>query len=131
MPLIQISLIKGKPKKYIKAVADGIHTALCSAWNIPEDDRFQIITEHKKRNFIIDKKIWDVNRSDNVIVIYITSIMRTPEMKIKLYKELVKVLGKKPGVRKEDIFVSMVQNDRENWSFGNGMAQLMDLKTRK
>lgn len=125
MPLIQISLIKGKPKKYVKAVADGIHNALCSAWGIPEDDRFQLITEYEKRNFIINKKIWNVNRSDDVIVIYITSIMRPPEMKNKLYHELVKVLGKKPGVRKEDIFVTMVQNDRENWSFGNGIAQLM------
>jgi len=47
-------------------------------------------------------------------------------MKKKLYQEFVKVLGKDPGVRKEDIFVSMVQIDRENWSFGNGIAQLID-----
>lgn len=126
MPLIQISLIKGKPKKYVRAVADGIHNALCSVWGIPEDDRFQLITEYEKRNFIINKKIWNVNRSDDVIVIYITSIMRPLEMKKKLYQELVKVLGENPGVRKEDIFVSIVQNDRENWSFGNGIAQLME-----
>jgi phenylpyruvate tautomerase PptA (4-oxalocrotonate tautomerase family) len=124
MPLIQISLIEGKSPEYIKAIADGIHQALCTAWGIPENDRFQMITEHKKEHFHIDKTIWDVKRSDDVVVIYITSITRTAEMKRNLYKELVKVLTHNPKLRKEDIFVSIVNNDRENWSFGNGVAQL-------
>lgn len=124
MPLIQISLVEGKSPEYIKAVADGIHEALCTAWAIPKNDRFQLITEYKKDHFYIDKTIWDVKRSDDVIVIYITSIVRTAEMKKNFYKELVKVLGLNPKVRKEDIFVSIVHNDRENWSFGNGIAQL-------
>lgn len=126
MPLIQISLIEGKSQKYIQAIADGIHEALRNAWNIPQNDRFQIITEHKKSHFIIDKTIWDGDRSDDVIVIYITSIPRSQEMKIQLYKELVKILGLNPKVRKEDIFVTMVNNERENWSFGKGLAQLIE-----
>jgi len=44
MPLIQISLAQGKSPKYIKAVADGVHQALRTAWKIPINDRFQIIT---------------------------------------------------------------------------------------
>lgn len=124
MPLIQISLLEGKSPEYIQAVADGIHTALQTAWKIPEDDRFQIITEHKKSHFMINKKIWNVNRSDDVVVIYITSIPRTAEMKKNLYQELVKVLGANPKIRKEDIFVSIVHNTRDDWSFGNGIAQL-------
>lgn len=125
MPLIQIHLMKGKSAKYIKAVSVGIHKALMDAWKIPENDHFQTITEHKKAHFLFDKTIWGVKRSDNVILIYITSIMRTIEMKKKLYKQLVKVLGANPKVRKEDIFVTIVQVDRENWSFGNGIAQLV------
>lgn len=125
MPLIQISLVEGKSPEYIKSLADGIHKALCNAWKIPENDRFQMITEHKKSHFYIDKKIWDVNRSDDVVVIYITSIPRTAEMKKNLYQELVIILGENPKIRKEDIFVSIVHNNREDWSFGNGIAQMM------
>lgn len=125
MPLIQISLVEGKSAEYISAAADGIHQALCTAWGIPQNDRFQIITEHKKSHFIIDQTIWNGNRSDDVIVIYITSIARTQTMKENLYQELVKVLGKNPKIRKEDIFVSIVHNERENWSFGKGIAQLI------
>lgn len=126
MPLIQIHLAKGKTPKYIKAVADGVHQALITAWKIPKNDRFQMITEYKKSHFHFDKTIWGVRRSDNVIAIYITSIQRSQEMKKKLYQELVKVLIKNPKVRKEDIFVTLVQVEREDWSFGNGIAQLLD-----
>jgi len=125
MPLIQISLIEGKSPEYIRAIANGVHKALQTAWEIPENDRFQMITEYKKSHFIIDKTIWDGNRSDDVVVIYITSILRTKEMKINLYNELVNVLTSNPGIRKEDIFVTLVQNDREDWSFGKGIAQLL------
>jgi len=127
MPLIQISLIEGKAPEYIRAIADGVHKALQTAWGIPENDRFQMITEYKKSHFMIDKTIWDGNRSDDVVVIYITSILRAKEMKINLYKELVNVLTTNPGVRKEDIFVTIVHNERENWSFGKGIAQLIEV----
>jgi 4-oxalocrotonate tautomerase len=126
MPLIQISLVKGKPPKYIQAVMDGVHHALLKAWKIPVNDRFQTVTEYKKAHFYFDKTIWGVKRSDNVVLIYITSIERSKPMKKALYKELVKILTKNPKVRKEDIFVSIVDVKRENWSFGNGIAQLTD-----
>lgn len=126
MPLIQIHLAKGKTPKYIKAVADGVHQALMTAWKIPKNDRFQMITEYKKSFFHFDKTIWGVRRSNDVIAIYITSIKRSQVMKKKLYQELVTILTKNPNVRKEDIFVTLVQVKREDWSFGNGLAQLLD-----
>ncbi len=124
MPLIHIHLVKGKSPKYIQAVCDGIHNALKAAWRIPENDRFQIVSEHKKEHFYFDKTIWGVKRSNDLILIYITSISRSVAQKKKLYKEFVTVLGKNPKVRKEDIFCSIVTIGREDWSFGNGVAQL-------
>lgn len=126
MPLVQIHLAKGKSAKYIKAVRDSVHTALVNAWKIPKNDRFQMVTEHKKAHFHFDKTIWGVKRSDNLIAIYITSISRSPAMKKKLYKELVKTLGENPKVRSEDVFVTIVTVGKEDWSFGNGIAQLTD-----
>lgn len=126
MPLVQIHLAKGKRANYIRAIADGVHQALMNAWKIPKNDRFQMITEYKKELFHFDKTIWGIRRSDHVVAIYITSIKRTQAMKKKLYQELVKVLGENPKVRKEDIFVTLVQVKREDWSFGNGIPQLLD-----
>jgi phenylpyruvate tautomerase PptA (4-oxalocrotonate tautomerase family) len=126
MPLIQMHLMKGKSPKYIKGLMDGVHQALLTAWKIPKNDRFQTVTEYTKAHFHFDKTIWEVKRSDDLILIYITSISRSLAMKKKLYKELVRVLGKKLKVRPEDVFVSIVTIGREDWSFGNGLAQLTD-----
>ena len=130
MPLIHVHLVKGKPPRYIKAVCDGIHTALMAAWDIPHNDRFQLVSEYKKAHFHFDKTIWGVKRSDDVIAIYITSISRSVAMKKKLYRELLKVLGENPKVRKEDIFVTIVTVGREDWSFGNGIAQLTNSSSK-
>lgn len=128
MPLIHIHLREGKPQKYIQALSDGIHKALLTAWKIPKTDRFQMVSEHKFFHF--NKEIWGVKRSDDLILIYITSIKRTQAQKKALYKELVKVLGKNPKVRKEDVFVSIVTVKKEDWSFGNGIAQMLDSKQK-
>ncbi len=126
MPLIHVHLTEGKTPKYIQALCDGIHKALQTAWKIPANDRFQMVSEHKKGHFHFDKTIWGVKRSIHVIVICIISIKRSQAMKKALYAELVKVLGKNPKVRKEDVFVNITQVEREDWSFGNGIAQLLD-----
>jgi Tautomerase enzyme len=47
MPLVRISLLKGKPKEYLRALSDGVHQALVEAYNVPPDDRFQLIHQHK------------------------------------------------------------------------------------
>ena len=108
---------------------DGVHKALLTAWKIPKTDRFQTVMEYKKSQFHFNKTIWGLHRQD-VILIYITSIKRTRAMKVKLYQELVKVLGKNPKVRKDDIFVSIVTVGKEDWSFGGGIAQMLDPKQK-
>lgn len=118
--------MEGKSKKYIQAISDGVHKALLASWKIPKNDRFHMIREYKKEHFYFDKTIWGVKRSDDVVVIYITSIPRSTALKKKLYATLAKVLAKNPKVRKEDVFVSIVTVQKEDWSFGNGIAQFLD-----
>ena len=46
MPLVRIGLARGKPPGYRQAVADVIYTAMTGVLNVPNDDRFMVITEH-------------------------------------------------------------------------------------
>ena len=48
---------------------------------------------------------------------------RTIAQKKALFARIVELLAEKPGVRKEDVFVNLVEVEKENWSFGNGVAQ--------
>lgn len=126
MPLIHIYFQEGKSTDNIKQIGDGIHQALMETWKIPERDRFQIFHPIKPGHFQMDDQMWDVKRSDELVVIHITSSPRTKQMKLDFYARLPEILHKRTGLRPEDVFVSIITNEKEDWSFGNGKAQLLE-----
>jgi phenylpyruvate tautomerase PptA (4-oxalocrotonate tautomerase family) len=124
MPLTRIALRAGKPAEYRKALTDGIQRSLVDTFNVPKDDQFVLITEHEASNFIYDRQYLNIERSDDFVVIQLTvSNTRSIEQKKALYRRIVDELAESPGVRREDVFINLVEVEKENWSFGNGIAQ--------
>jgi phenylpyruvate tautomerase PptA (4-oxalocrotonate tautomerase family) len=123
MPLIHISLRKGKPEAYRQAVFDGLYRAMREALNVPEDDQFMAISEHEAANFRYGNG-YGINRSADVVYIQITVFnSRTPEQKQALFRRIADLLGQNPGIRPEDVFVNVLDAPKENWSVGHGLAQ--------
>lgn len=124
MPFTRIAVRAGKPAAYRKALTQGIHRSLMEVFSVPEDDIFMVVTEHDADNFFYGKHYMDIHRSDDLVMIQITANnTRTSELKQALYKRIVEQLAESPGVRPEDVFVNLVDVAKENWSFGNGIAQ--------
>jgi phenylpyruvate tautomerase PptA (4-oxalocrotonate tautomerase family) len=124
MPLVRISLRAGKPEAHRTAIADAVHRAMVETINVPAQDRFQIITEHDAAGLVYDPSYLGISRTDDLVVVQITlNAGRTTEMKKALYARLAELLAASPGVRREDVLVSLVEVTKENWSFGNGVAQ--------
>jgi 4-oxalocrotonate tautomerase len=48
---------------------------------------------------------------------------RTVDQKKALYKAIADGLATRLSLRREDVFVQLIEVKRENWSFGNGIAQ--------
>ena len=71
MPLVQISLLKGKSNDHIRAIADSVHQALTETYEVPIDDRFQLIHQHEPEEFIYDANYLDIQRSKDVVFINI------------------------------------------------------------
>jgi len=115
MPLVNISLRKGTTAAYRRAIADGIHQAMMDAMQIPADDRFQLVYEHSPENMIQDRMFFGIERSEKSIFIQIVVNHRDVSQKMKVYELIVGNLGKDPGLRKEDIFIGIVEVARENW----------------
>ncbi len=92
--------------------------------NVPPQDRFQVVTEHPADGLIYDPSYLGVNRTDDVVFIQITlNAGRTLDQKRALYKKIADLLSQEPGVRPEDVVINLVEVTKENWSFGNGVAQ--------
>ena len=124
MPLIRISLRAGKPADHRQAIAENIYESLRDTFDVPENDFFATVDELQSRDFIYDRKYFNIERSDDLVLIQLTvSNTRTVEQKKALYRRIVERLGKSPGLRPQDIFLNLLEVAKENWSFGNGEAQ--------
>ncbi|WDD92862.1 tautomerase family protein [Burkholderia sp. FERM BP-3421] len=124
MPFTRIALREGKPAAYRRALSAGIQQALTRVFNVPDDDLFMAVTEHRDDNFLYDRQYLGIARSDDLVMIQITvTDSRGPEQKRALYRQIVEALAASPGVRPEDVFINLVEVRKENWSFGNGIAQ--------
>jgi len=124
MPLVRISLLKGKPEGFSQQVAAVVYRTMTATLNVPLRDNFQLITEHEQDTVIYDPGYLNIPRSDGVIFIQITlNEGRTVELKKAFYKALAERLHQELGVRLEDVFINLVEVKKENWSFGNGIAQ--------
>jgi 4-oxalocrotonate tautomerase len=124
MPLVRVSLRQGKSADYKRAIGDGIYQAMREAFNVPEEDRFVLISEHGESELQFSKTYLDIARSDDLVIIQITANnTRTLEQKKALFARIAELLSQNPGLRKEDVFISLVEVPKENWSFGNGIAQ--------
>ncbi|HUH60712.1 MAG TPA: tautomerase family protein [Candidimonas sp.] len=124
MPLLHISLRAGKPEAYRQAIFDTLYRAMRETFNVPEDDQFMTITEHEAANFRYDASYLGVARSDDVVFIQITANnTRSADQKKALFARIAELLRENPGIRPEDVFVSLIEVAKENWSLGNGLAQ--------
>lgn len=130
MPLVRVSLRKGKPAAYRKAILDGIYQAMISTFNVPNEDRFMVINEHDEPDFSYSPTYFNIARTDDLILIQLTvSNTRNVEQKKALFRRIVDNLKASPGVRPEDVFINLVEVDPANWSFGHGIAQYVADKT--
>jgi 4-oxalocrotonate tautomerase len=125
MPLVRIDHAAGKPAHYRAAISQGIHDAMVSTFNVPVDDRFQIIGEHVPGTTLVHAPVYlGIEYSDDLTIIQITcNDTRTQDQKKALFAAIADNLAARPGLRREDIVISLVEVKKENWSFGNGIAQ--------
>ena len=128
MPLVRIDLIKGRNEEDIAAIGESVQRALVETMGVPERDRFQMITEHAPNRLIYDPSYLGVERSDDFVFVQVTlSRGRTTEQKQAFYARLAELLERNARMGPEDLAISIVESTREDWSFGDGIAQYLVL----
>ena len=124
MPLVRIDLIRGKSAAYRKTMGEIIYNAMVDLINVPKDDKFQIITEHAPEDLNFAEGYLDNAYSQDIVLIQITlNAGRTVEMKKAFYKRIADDLNAHLQLRRDDVWINLVEVARENWSFGGGIAQ--------
>jgi 4-oxalocrotonate tautomerase len=123
MPVTRIALRAGRSGEYKQALLDEIYEAMRETVAIKEGDRFMAITEHDEHAFAYGDFL-DIERSDQLVQIQVFwAPGKAAEAKLAMYRRIVERLAVNPGVRPQDVLISVVETAAENWSFGNGEAQ--------
>jgi phenylpyruvate tautomerase PptA (4-oxalocrotonate tautomerase family) len=124
MPLVRVEIKKHSDPTFAKRIGEQIYSAMRSAINVPDHDNFQILNEHDANHFVFDPEYLGIQRSDQLVIIQITlNEGRTLEQKKALYQTIAQNLNTHLSIRLEDVFINLVEVKKENWSFGNGIAQ--------
>ena len=123
MPLVRIDVRKGKNAAYRQKIGQVVYEALVGV-GVPKDDRFQLISEYDADSFLFDPDYLGIHRTNDLVIVQITwNEGRNPEQKKALYQAIADGLHSAVGLRREDVFISLIEVKKENWSFGDGVAQ--------
>ena len=123
MPVTRIAMCEGKTPEYKQALMDEIYEAMRETVAIKDGDRFMAITEHGEHEFAYGPFL-GIDRSDDLVQIQVFwAPGKTVEAKLAMYRKIVERLGTNPGVRPDDVLISVVESAADNWSFGNGETQ--------
>lgn len=125
MPLVRIDIAESAPADTIRVISEVIYNAMVDVAKVPANDKFQIVTRHPETELIYPEEGYlGVTYTKDIVFIQVTWLTgRTVEVKKAFYTFIADGVHERTGLRKEDIFINLVDVARENWSFGNGEMQ--------
>jgi 4-oxalocrotonate tautomerase len=125
MPLVRIDLSKNTSPTVRQTVSDVVYDAMITVAKVPAHDKFQIVTGHAAGELVFPKEgYFGIDYTDDIIFIQVTwNAGRSAEVKKTFYRKIADDLHAKASVRKQDVFINLVDVLPENWSFGNGDMQ--------
>lgn len=124
MPFVQINLAQHLTDEVKKNISLSIHESLVEVFKIPQDDYFQVVRGVSPADLLYPDSYLGIPHTGNIVYIQIIARAgRTPEMKKELYKGIATKIADRTPISIDDVFIVLVENTVENWSFGQGIAQ--------
>jgi len=125
MPLARIDIRREASAELVRVVSDAIYKAMVEVANVPVNDKFQVVNRHAADEIIYPADGYlGLTYSPNLIIIQVTWVSgRSIEVKKKFFHQIADEIHAKGGVRKEDVWINLVDTGKEDWSFGNGEMQ--------
>jgi phenylpyruvate tautomerase PptA (4-oxalocrotonate tautomerase family) len=122
-------------KEELTMVSNSIHRSLIEHFKIPENDYFQMFFPYTSNRFFYDPFYLleeGKQRTEKMIHVSITcGPGRTINQKRNLYQSISKAISDHLNISTTDIFITLNETSAENWSFGEGIAQMVNIKEEK
>ena len=122
MPLSRISVPSLLSPAKVRALADAVHHGLVTTCDVPDKNRFQLVSCYPSGSMILDPTFPDVRRSAEACVIEILFLEgRTTEQKSRLFQTIA-ARARDAGFSSDDIMIALVENAPTDWSLGRGLS---------
>ena len=120
MPLVNITILKGKPAEYAQAIGDAVNSAVIETMGFPHDDRYQIIHEVEPHCLQFQDR-----STDRVMMYLIMRAGRGNKAKQAFYARVTALLQQNPGIDPANVLITIVENHDIDWSFRDGIANFV------
>ena len=123
MPLVRIDMPAATTAAQKQALSDAVHQSLVDHFNVPLADRFQTLSPRQPGELVCTPEFLGVAHSDRVVFVQITCAPgRSIEQKRALYAAIANRIASSARMTAADVIINLVESNRENWSFGEGLA---------
>jgi len=127
MPMVRIDTTDEWTQEEVLRAGEVIYQVLMDVFSVPENDKFQIINRHPKGGLNVAPNFHGNMYSEKILIIQVfLNKGRTVELKKQFYQSLMTRLVETVNCRADDVVINLVEVTKENWSFGQGLAQLAD-----
>jgi phenylpyruvate tautomerase PptA (4-oxalocrotonate tautomerase family) len=117
MPLTRIETCKPRSDAEVQQLMQAVYEAQVDALGVPAADRQLRYNELRPEHVFIPP-----GRTENFTIVTIQLFAgRSVELKQALYRGIVSRFASL-GIAPSDVFISLEESPRENWSLGNGVA---------
>jgi 4-oxalocrotonate tautomerase len=125
MPLARIDVDASAAPETRSTICDIVYDAMTSVAKVPAHDKFMVVTKHDAGDLVFPKEGYlGIKYTSGIVFIQVTwNVGRTTDVKKAFYRKVADDIHAKAGIRKEDVWINLVEVSPENWSFGNGEMQ--------
>lgn len=125
MPLARINLSKDASAERVRIISDVIYDAMVKVANVPAHDKFQVVTRHAADELVYPAEGYlGIDYTPDIVMIQITwNAGRSIDVKKAFYQAVAQGIHQNAGIRLQDVWINLIDVQREDWSFGNGEMQ--------
>jgi len=121
MPVVDITMIRGRSTQQVRAIADIAHRTLADTYEVPAGDRFQVIHQVEPHELIFDEQFGGGPRTRDFILVKVTGGRpRSVEVKRRFCATLVERLLAQAALDPENVFIMLDNVELSDLSLGGG-----------
>ena len=125
MPLARINIAQSASAATVRILGEAVYEAMVRGANVPANDRITLTKNRADDELVYPAEGYlGITYTPAIVFIQVTwNAGRSTEVKKAFYKAVAEGIAAQAGLRIQDIWISLIDVAREDWSFGNGEMQ--------